>query len=147
MARPGDSNFGKLQVDWRSWKDLQRAMRHAADTELPKRMGRANRSIGEIVKQLVDRKSDTAAVGMGRGATVRPSSSKREVKVRVGGAHRAGNVPREQWGQRMGRNPRQNAPPRPYIREIVEENRDDIEREWLDAVEAAMSGAFADTNL
>lgn len=147
MARPGDSNFGKLQVDWRSHKALQSALRHAADRELPKRMGRANKHVGLLVKRRVDAKSVPTAVGIGRGAEVRPSSSRREVLLRVGGTHRAGNVPRAQWGLRMGRNPRQAAPERPYIRQIVEDNRDEIEREWLDAVEAAMSGAFADTNL
>lgn len=135
--------MGQIVVDQDSWKRLQRAMRSAADKDLPKRMGQANKEIGGwFIDEKLEPKPDPAAVGKGAGASVRPSASKREVLLRVGGAHRAGHTPQMQWGKRPARRPGQQAPKRPYIRESVERNRDEIEQKWLEAISKAMDPAF-----
>lgn len=130
--------FGQVKVE--GLRELQRATRRAVDTDLPRRMGEANKAIGRLVVARLQPRPDRAAVGEGAGAAVRPSASKREVLLRVGGRHRAGRTPQMQWGKRPGRNPRQSAPPRPYIRRTVETNRRDIEQAWMDAVTRALSG-------
>ncbi len=147
MARPGDARFGKLQVDWRSHKQLQSALRHAADEELPKAMGRANKSVGQFIIDRLTPPPVPEAVGTGRGSNVRASASRRDVMLRVGGSHRAANVPLAPWGRRIGRLIRSSAPPRPHVLGTAEKHRDDIERAYLDAVRAAMSGAFHDVDV
>lgn len=137
--------FGEIEVD--GLKDFQRAARKAVDSDLPKRLGQANKRIGMFVKQMVDAKSDSSAVGTGSGAAVRPSATKREVLIRVGGKHREGLTPQKQWGKRPGRRVRKDAPERPYIRQIVEDNRPRIERETLDAIGDALSPAFDETDI
>lgn len=134
---------GFLQVDWRSWKDLQRAIRKSADKDLPKRMGKANKKTGELVISKLQPQPTPRAVGRGRGAAVRPSASKREVLLRVGGAHRGSH--REQWGKNPDLSALPSPPPRPHIRQTVADHRDEIEQFWLAAISKAMSGAFHDT--
>lgn len=135
--------LGQIEVE--GFAETLRVARRSADRELPKRIGQANKSIGRMVIARLQPRPDPAAVGEGAGASVRPSASKREVLLRVGGKHRAGHTPEMQWGKRPGRRPRQTAPPRPYIRETVERHRDEIEQAWLEAIAQAFSGAFADT--
>lgn len=138
--------FGEIQVDNDDWKRFQRAVRQSTDRDLPKKLGQANKKVGQrFISDWLDPKPDPAAVGQGAGATVRPSASKREVLLRVGGAHRAGHTPQMQWGKRPGRPIRQQAPPRPYIRESVERRRDEIQQFWLEAISEAMDSAFYDT--
>ena len=133
-------------------KEFQRQVRRSTDKGLPKRLGQANKEIGQLVIDRLQPAPDPAAVGRGAGAAVRPSASKREVLLRVGGKHRAGYdsegrplSPRMQWGKRTGRRPGQPAPKRPYIRETVERHRKEIGRKWIKAVAAAMKPAFHDT--
>lgn len=137
---------GYIEVD--GWGEFRRATRRAADTDLPKRLGEANRRTGEFIKDLVERESRPEAVGEGRGSEVRPSAAKREVIWRVGGAHRDhGNpdvVRRRQWGKRVVR-PFQPAPRRPYMKQIAERHRDEIGDFFLHAVSDAMDPAFYDT--
>lgn len=141
MSQP----FGEIRVE--GLKEFQRASRKAADTELPKRLGQANKELGrKFIDTWLQPKPDPAAVGQGAGATVRPSASKREVLLRTGGKHRAGRTPQAQWGKRRGGDLR-NAPARPYIRESVERHRDDIEREWLQGMKQAMDPAFHDVDI
>ncbi len=137
------AKFGEIEVD--GLKEFQRTSRRAVDTDLPKRMGQANKSIGALVISKLSPRPDPAAVGEGAGATVRPSASKREVLLRVGGAHRAGHTPYMRWGKRAGRAIRSKAPERPYIRETVERNRKEIEQAWLEAISQAMKPAFHET--
>lgn len=139
MAKP----FGEIKVD--GLKEFQRSARRAADTELPKRLGQVNKRIGALVISRLQPRPDPAAVGEGAGASVRPSASKREVLLRVGGKHRAGRTPQMQWGKRPGRRVGSGAPKRPFIRETVERHREEIEQAWLQAVSDAMSGPFHDT--
>lgn len=135
--------FGQVVVDQPSWKRFQQEARKSADKELPKRIGKANKEVGRwFIDEKLEPKPDPAAVGEGAGSAVRPSASKREVLLRVGGAHRAGHTPQKQWGKRMVRRPGRPAPKRPYIRESVEKHRDDIERKWLEAISKATDSAF-----
>lgn len=142
MAR----KFGEIELDNGDWKRFQFAVRRASNTDLPKRIGQANKKVGrKFIDTWLHPKPDPAAVGEGAGSTVRPSASKREVLLRVGGKHREGRTPRMQWGKRPGRPIRQKAPPRPYIRESVERHRDEIQEFWLEAISEAMDSAFYDT--
>ena len=141
MAQP----HGKIEVDTGDLKAFQRAVRRSTDRELPKRLGQANKSVGQLVIDRLQPRPDPAAVGTGAGASVRASASRREVLLRVGGAHRANHAPQKQWGKKPGASPFGRRGPRPYIRQTVEDNRRDIEEAWIDATLAAMSGAFAAT--
>lgn len=127
-------------------RELNREIRRSVDRELPKRMGQANKSIGELVIARLSPRPDPAAVGEGAGSTVRPSASKREVLLRVGGAHRAGKAPRMQWGKRPVRQPGVPAPKRPYIRQTVDRYYDEITGAYLGAIEQAMGPAFYDSD-
>ena len=137
--------FGKIEVNTEDLKRFQRAVRQSTDRELPKRLGQANKSIGQLVVDRLVPRPDPAAVGTGAGASVRPSASRREVLLRVGGKHREGRSPQMQWGKKPGGSPFSRRPQRPFIRETVERNRKDIEEAWIDATLAAMDGAFAKT--
>lgn len=134
--------FGHIQVE--GFEQFRREARRAADTDLPKRLGQANRDIGRLVISRLQPRPAPAAVGEGAGASVRPSSSKREVLLRVGGKHRAGRAPKAVWGRRKGGDLRR-APARPHIRGTVERHRNEIEQAWLDAVARAMRPAFYET--
>jgi len=125
-------------------RELNKTIRRSTDRDLPKRMGLANKAIGQLVISRLFPRPDPAAVGLGGGTTVRPSASKREVLLRIGGAHRAGRAPLMQWGKRLGRPIRSPAPPRPHIIGTVDSNRREIEKAYLEAIDQAMSGAFAD---
>lgn len=126
-------------------REFQRAARRAVDSDLPKRLGQANKKVGRnFIDRWLHPKPNPDAVGRGAGAKVRPSAAKREVTLRVGGKHRADHVPYAQWGKRPSR-PFQSAPPRPFIRKSVERHYDDIADLWLKAVAEAMDPAFHDT--
>lgn len=131
-----------IQVD--GLADLQRAARRAVDTELPKRLGEAHKRIGKLVIDKLQPKPDPAAVGSGAGAAVRPSASKREVLLRVGGSHRP-KPPLSVWGKRRVLRVGQSAPQRPYIRETIDRYEGEIGEAYLEAISQAMSGAFYDT--
>lgn len=152
MATPAQlrKHPGHISLDWRSWKDLQRAIRNSADKDLPKRMGKANKKTGKLVIQKLQPQPTSRAVGRGRGAAVRPSASRREVLLRAGGSHRADrsgpDAPREQWGPNPDLSSLPNPPPRPDIRETVARHRDEIEQFWLQAISDAMDDTFADTS-
>lgn len=137
--------YGQIEVDTADLKRFQRAVRQSTDTELPKRLGQANKSVGQLVIDRLQPRPDPDAVGTGAGASVRPSASRRNVLLRVGGAHRAGYAPQKQWGKKPGPLAFRRRGPRPYIRQTVEDNRKDIEEAWIDATLAAMDGAFAKT--
>jgi hypothetical protein len=135
--------FGEIEVE--GLKEFQSAARRAVDSGLPKRLGEANKSIGQLVISRLSPSPDPSAVGTGAGAAVRASAAKREVLLRVGGAHRAGKSPQMQWGRQPGPMAFRSRPARPYIRETVESNRDEIEQAYLKAVSQAMKPAFNKT--
>lgn len=135
-----------MAIEVEGLRELNQAIRKSVDRDLPKRMGQANKAIGQrFISDWLDPKPNPAAVGTGAGAAVRPSASKREVLLRVGGAHRAGKTPQMQWGRRpvggVG-----SKPPRPYIIRSAEKHQSEIEKAWLDAISDAMSSAFYKTS-
>jgi len=148
---------GRLhEIEISGLKEFQAAARRAVDTELPYRLGQAHKHIGQMVIDRLSPSSDPAAVGKGYGAPVRASATKRSVLLRVGGAHRVSAsipVPTTSkdryaygyWGKRAGPLAFQRRPKRPHIRGTIENNRDEIGTEYLKAISAAMSGAFAKT--
>lgn len=133
---------GGIEVD--GLKPLQLAVRRSADSDLPKRMGQANKRIGELVISKLQPKPDPSAVGAGAGASVRASASKREVLLRVGGSHRP-KPPLSVWGKRRVLRVGGSAPKRPYITETARRHEDEIGEAYLEAISQAMSGAFYKT--
>lgn len=127
-------------------KEFNRAVRAAKDRELDKRIGQANKKIGQLVIDRLTPSPDPRSIGAGRGATVRPSASKREVLLRVGGGHReAGRFTQMQpWGAKRVVRPGTETPPRPFIHGTAEQNFDDIGSAWMDAIMDAFRPAFAD---
>ena len=130
---------GEIYVE--NLREFQRAARRSSDEELPKRLGQAHKDIGRLVISKLQPRPTPEAVGSGAGAAVRPSASKREVLLRVGGKHRntdsKAKTRRLQWGKTQ-RGDFSNPPARPHIRGTVEANRAEIEQAYLDAVERAM---------
>jgi len=129
--------MARIEVD--GLKEFNRAVRRSTDTELPKRIGQANRRIGQLVIDRLQPRPDPAAVGEGGGAAVRASAAKREVLLRVGGAHRKEHEPYMRWGRRPGPVPFGRRPKRPYISETVERNRREIETAYLKAIREALA--------
>ena len=133
-----------IEVD--GLKEFQRAVRAAKDKELDKRLGQANKRIGQMVIDRLSPSPDPRAIGIGKGATVRPSASKREVLLRVGGAHRAAgpHTNKQPWGARRVQRPGIPAPARPNIQGTAERNFDQIADAWMDATMDAFRPAFAE---
>lgn len=131
-------------------KEFQRAVRAAKDRELDKRLGQASKKVGQLVIDRLSPAPDPLAVGSGRGAHVRPSASKREVLLRVGGGHRAANgatpeqTRMQPWGARRALRVGKPAPARPDIQGTVERHFDEIGETWMDAVIDAFAPAFAE---
>lgn len=123
------------------------AARRAVDRDLPQRLGQAHKRIGELVISKLEPKPDDAAVGSGAGSSVRASASKRDVLLRVGGAHRASgaHTNKQPWGRVRTVRPGTRTPPRPDIRGTVDRHEDEILDAYLKAISQAMSGAFAET--
>lgn len=114
---------------------LNRALRRAETDGIVKAVGRANKRIGrKFIDEWLHPSPKPSAVGAGAGAKVRPSAAKREMKLRVGGKHRAGNTPYMQWGKRPVREPGVRAPERPFIVGSVMRHREQIFDAWLDAI-------------
>lgn len=127
-------------------KEFNRAIRAAKDKELDKRIGQANKQIGQMVIDRLSPAPDPRAIGLGKGATVRPSASKREVLLRVGGAHRASGrfTNMQPWGARRVQRPGIPTPDRPFIQGTAERNYDEIADAWMDAVIEAFGPAFSE---
>lgn len=125
-------------------RDFNKAIRKSVDRDLPKRIGQANKSIGRLIITKLPQ-AGPHAVGAGAGATVRPSATKREVLLRVGGKHRATRASDDgtklrvqQWGKReVGPFA---AGQRPSIIGTVLEHRKKIQKAYFRAIEKAMAG-------
>jgi hypothetical protein len=131
-------------IEVQGYRELNRLLRKTGDKGLAKAVGRANKTVGAKIKTLVDNESTPASVGKGRGSTVRPSSAKGALKLRVGGSHRVDLTGRkdterltvpwpQQWGKTVVR-PFEKAQPRPDIKEVALQQRDWISRQWLAAI-------------
>lgn len=122
---------------------FQRQVSRAADRDLPKRMQKAHKRVGEFVRQRLQPQPVPTAVGAGRGSSVRLSGSRYSVQLRAGGSHRADqqgpDAPKEPWGARRVGRP---SGERPHIIGTVQEHQSDIEDEYMKAVMQAMDPAF-----
>jgi hypothetical protein len=121
-------------IEVQGYRELNRLLRKTGDKGLAKAVGRANKTVGTKIKALVDSESTPAAVGAGRGSFIRPSAAKGSLKLRVGGAHRAGLVPQRQWGKSQVTPFEKSPGQRPFIKDIVLQQRDWISSQWLDAI-------------
>lgn len=123
-------------VEVEGLKEFNQAVRQIKSRELDRQMGQANKRIGELVISRLRPAPDPAAIGVGKGAAVRPSASKREVQLRVGGAHRASgeHTKKQPWGARRVVPVGTPVGPRPFIQGTAERNFDDIADAWMDAV-------------
>lgn len=124
-----------FRVEIEGYDDFVRAVRRAQDTELPKALGELHRDIGSFIISRLNPKS----VGAGAGAMVRPSATKREVLLRVGGGHRDSKA--DQWGKRQSW-PGGRAPERPDIIGTAERYESQILRMLRDRVEGAFKPPF-----
>lgn len=133
-----------IQVE--GMKEFQRAISAAKDRDLNKRLGQANKQIGQLIVERLQPAPDPAAVGAGKGAAVRPSATRREVLLRVGGSHRAAgaHTRKQPWGARRVVPPGTPTPDRPFIQGTAERHFDQIADAWLDATIAAFGPAFAE---
>lgn len=135
--------FADIKIE--GLKEFQRAARRSTDSDLPRRLGEAHRHIGSLVISRLTPAPTAAAVGVGAGAAVRPSASKRDVILRVGGAHRP-RPPLSVWGKQRVAPVGRPVPPRPFIKGTVDRHQDEIGDAYLEAISAAMRGAFAKTD-
>lgn len=107
-------------------RDLTRRLNQIGGKELKKEYGQVHKRIGErIIREAGGKQTN---VGAGRGASMRPSASTREIQIRVGGPHRETNL--QQWGVNQ-RWPGGMPPPRPHIIGAA----DDIQEEIMDMYE------------
>jgi len=135
---------GQPHIQVLGLRELQRAIKKQQG-ELPKAIGQVHKDIGVfIVGKLPE--ADPQAVGAGSGATVRPSATKREVLLRAGSGAREArasdrgvSVKAEQWGARPVQ---PYIKGRPYIVGVIEENEDEIEQRFLDAMTEVLGPAF-----
>jgi hypothetical protein len=124
----------RLEVE--GYKEFQRAVA-SADKELAKRIGEIHKDIGAFVISKLQPK----AVGEGAGARVRPSATRREVLLRVGGAHRSEDPRVLQWGKRQEW-PGGKAPQRPDIIGTANQHQARIEQLLFDGIDKALKPPF-----
>lgn len=129
-------------------REFNKAIRQWKSKELNRELGQANKKIGQMVIDRLSPSPNPAAIGMGRGATVRASASKREVLLRVGGGHRAAGpfTNMQPWGAKRGTPVGQPTPKRPHIQGTAEMNLGEIEEAWMDAVMEAFHNALGGTS-
>jgi hypothetical protein len=135
----------KPHIEVEGLKELQRDIR-AREGQLPKALGEAHKEVGRFVISKLP-PGDPHAVGAGTGASVRPSATKRDVLLLVGGAHRVKkaaerDVPSKyiQWGKQEVHPFAVGA--RPHIIGKVHEHQEAIEQKFLDETTKALSPAF-----
>lgn len=131
----GGGGGGSKQIRIEGWRELQREISRASDKDLPKQIGRVHKEVGEMVISRLRPQS----VGSGAGASVRPSATRREVILRVGGGHR--DVRLLQWGRRQEW-PGGDAPDRPDIIGTARRHEDEIIDALLEGVEKALKPPF-----
>ena len=130
-------------------REFNRAVRRSTDSTLPKRIGQANKRTGQLVIDRLAPAPDPVAVGVGRGASVRASASKREVLLRVGGGHRSAgaHTAMPPWGARRVVRVGTPDPPRAHIQGTAERHVDEISKEYLNAMIDAFRPAFAEATV
>lgn len=114
-------------------REVRSALRQVGGKELEAELGQVHKSVGELVIRAVG--GPDTGVGTGAGARIRPSASKREVLLRVGGGHRSKKV--QQWGKR----PVRPHPARPFILGAAESIQGRIEDEYLGGIDRVIRKA------
>lgn len=127
----GEPSF-RIEVE--GYKEFARAVGRA-DAALGKQLGQVHKDIGAFVISKLQPKS----VGEGAGAKVRPSATRREVLLRVGGTWRDERA--RQWGRRQ-EFPGGHAPDRPDIVGTAERHQKEIEQRLLDAIDTTFKPPF-----
>jgi hypothetical protein len=154
MARSGQAH---IQIE--GYRELQKALRQAQDQHLPKELGHLHKEIGRFIVSRLEPPPVPEATGRGAGATVRPSASKRELLLSVGGAHRvkgppfvgrtpAGAAPHAyaRWGRQGVQGiKRGRVPPRPHIVGTALNHQAEIRRQLLDGIVKALEPAFQES--
>lgn len=126
-----------FRVEVEGYKEFQAAARRAQG-DLPKKLGQIHKKIGALVIS----KLHPPSVGSGAGARVRPSASKREVLIRVGGGWRNQDPRVLQWGKSQEW-PGGHAPDRPDILGTAERHQRQIEEMLLAGIEEHFKPPFA----
>lgn len=126
---------GAAHIEVEGLKELQTAIKRQQG-KLPAAIGEAHKEIGQfIIGKLPE--GDPHAVGMGSGATVRPSATKRDVVLRVGHGAREGHKP--QWGSKEVQ-PFESG--RPYIVGAIQDNQEQIEEMFMKKYMDVLGPAF-----
>lgn len=126
-----------FRIEIEGYKEFQRAVSRA-DKELAKRLGQVHKDIGAFVISKLQPKS----VGEGAGAKVRPSATRREVLLRVGGVWRDEDPRKRQWGKTQEW-PLGEPPDRPDILGTAEDNQTEIEQRLLDLIDQVYKPPFS----
>jgi hypothetical protein len=74
--------------------ETRELLRDIGGKALERELGWVHKTVGQLIIWRLGGAS--TGVGRGRGETIRPSASVRQVELRVGGAHRSRRV--QQWG-------------------------------------------------
>lgn len=135
-------------VQFKGNRQFQRQVSRAVDRDLPKRIGQVNKDVGTFVRDRLQPPPTPAAVGASYGATVRPSATRREVILRVGGGHRADvrwpgqrlSGSRTWWGRSRGNT--NVSGQRPNIIGTAEQHEDTIVRMLAEGYERALKPPF-----
>ena len=149
---------GGVRIEVEGVRDLVRALQRARGPETRKQFGAANKAIGaNIIARARPAAPFDSTDSEHLRDTMRPSASAREVPsgapqcegcekyeqvktrilIRAGGKRRAPYAPIVHWGSRY----RPDA--QPFLAETVERMRDQIERDYLSAIERIVRTASA----
>jgi hypothetical protein len=125
----------RAHIELDGLKDFQRDLKRETG-KLPKALGEAHKNIGRFIIGKIPT-GDPNAVGEGFGSSVRPSATKREVRLMVGhGGRRRHSY---QWGRTVVQ-PFKSG--RPYIIGTIEDNEKAIIEEFKRQMKLTVGKAF-----
>jgi len=124
-----------FRIEVEGYKEFRRAVARA-DKELAKKLGQVHKDVGAFVIS----KLQPPSVGEGAGAKVRPSATRREVLLRVGGTWR--DEHQRQWGKKQEW-PGGHAPDRPDILGTAERHQAEIEQRLLNLIDKVYKPPFS----
>ena len=127
---------GPFRIEVEGYAEFQRAVGRA-DKSLGKQLGQIHKDIGAFIIS----KLHPPGVGEGAGAKVRPSATRREVFLRVGGGWRDDDPRKRQWGKTQDW-PNGHAPDRPDILGTAEKYEAEIEKRLLNAIDKTFKPPF-----
>ena len=137
MARPTAAH-----IDIEGYREFQMALKRQMG-KLPAALGEAHKEVGKFIIDNLSPRPDALAVGEGAGSAVRPSATKRDLILRVGGKHRAERSPLPPWGKRPVQ-PYKGAPDRPYIVGTALDHEEEIREKLEEELIKALAPAFAE---